>query len=54
MGSGCGLVGRAVASDARDPQLEFSHRVILFTFNCIEKTKKKERTGPLKFAKRKQ
>ena len=26
MGSGCGSVGRAVASDTRDLQLEFRHR----------------------------
>ena len=26
LGSGCGSVGRAVASDTRGPQFEFSHR----------------------------
>ena len=45
MGSGCGSVGRAVASDTRGPQFESSHRQNkiyiehLFTVNCIEKTK---------------
>ena len=29
LGSGCGTVGRAVASDTRDPRLESSHRQIL-------------------------
>ena len=41
-GSGCGSVGRAVASDTRDPQFEASHRQTflehLLTVNCIEKT----------------
>ena len=30
-GSGCGAVGRAVASDTRDQQFESGHRQILFT-----------------------
>ena len=44
VGSGCGSVGRAVASDARGLQFESSHRqtfildIYLFTVNCIEKT----------------
>ena len=45
-GSGCGSVGRAVASNTRGPQFKSSHRqnlywtfVYLFTINCIEKTK---------------
>ena len=37
MGSGCGSVGRVVASDSRDPQFESSHRQTfiehLFTVN---------------------
>ena len=50
MGSGCGSVGRAVASDTRDPQFESSHRKAfikhLFTVNCVVKTKiKKKRPG---------
>ena len=39
-GSGCGVVGIAVASDARYPQLESSHRKIyLLAINWIEKAK---------------
>ena len=52
MGSGCDTVGRAVASNARGPGFESSHRqtfisdIYLFTVNCIEKTKiKKKRPG---------
>ena len=49
-GSGCGSVGRAVASYTRGPRFESSHRQKfiehLFTVNCIEKTKmKKKRPG---------
>ena len=33
MGSGCGSVGRAVASNTRDPRFEFRH---LGTINCIK------------------
>ena len=59
MGSGCSLVGRAVASDSRGPRFESSHRQNiyiehLFTVNCIEKTKITEKEagiGPL-FKKR--
>ena len=39
-------VGRAVASDTRSPWFETSHRqtlFYLFTVNCIEKTKIKEK-----------
>ena len=44
-GSGCGSIGRAVASDSRGPQFESSHRR-KFTVNCLEKTKiKKKRSG---------
>ena len=45
LGSGCGAVGRAVASDARGPWFESSNRqtfildIYLFTVNCIEMTK---------------
>ena len=54
MGSCCGTVGRAVASDTRGPRFESSHRqnfINVFTINCIEKTKiKKKETvnGPFK------
>ena len=53
-GSGCGAVGRAVASDTRGPQFESSHwqnsLIYLFTVNCIEKTKIKKKeagNGPI-------
>ena len=52
LGSGCGSVGRAVASDTRGPQFESSHRrtfiknIYLPIVNCTEKTKiKKKRPG---------
>ena len=52
LGSGCGSVGRAIASDTRGPQFESRHRRIfikninLSIINCIEKTKiKKKRPG---------
>ena len=54
VGSGCGSVGRAVASDARGPQFESSHRqniIHVLTINCIENTKIKEKeagNGPFK------
>ena len=44
-GSGCGSVGRVVASDTRGPQIESSHRQIFIKIiylrivNCVEKTK---------------
>ena len=49
-GSGCGSVGRAVASDTRDPRFESRHRQTfikhLFTVSCVEKTKiKKKEAG---------
>ena len=50
-GSGCGSVGRAVASDTRGPQFESSHRqnfINTFTINCIEKTKIKKKEVHLK------
>ena len=42
-GSGCGSLGRVVASDTRDMWFESSHWQILFIINCIEKTKIKEK-----------
>ena len=45
MGSGCGSVGRAFASDTQDQLFESSHRLIFMLnickpiVNCIEKTK---------------
>ena len=58
-GSGCGAVGRAVASYTRGPRFESSHRQKfiehLFTVNCIEKTKIKKKeagNGPFFFKKR--
>ena len=50
-GSGCGSVGRAVASDARGLRFESSHRqtfisdIYLLTVNYIEKTKIKRKRG---------
>ena len=42
-GSGCGLVGRAVAFNTRGPRVDSSHRQNFiehfFIINCIEKTK---------------
>ena len=46
LGSGCGSVGRAVASDSRGLQFESSHRRNFFhvlIINCVEKTKIKKR-----------
>ena len=57
MGSGCGSVGRGVASDTRGPRFESGHRQIfifkehLFTLNCVLKRQNKEkeaRNGPFK------
>ena len=60
LGSGCGSVGRAVASNARGPRFESSHwqpfisDICLFTVNCIEKTKINEkRPGMADFFKKK-
>ena len=46
-GSGCGSVGRAVASDTRDPQFETRHRqnFIYQLYNRKEKNKKEARNG---------
>ena len=57
VGSGCGSVGRAVASDSRDPLFESRHRQKIsiehFNVNCIEKTKiKKKRQQSFYFKKR--
>ena len=53
-GSGCGSVGRAVASNTWGPQFDSSHGQNLFghlfIFNCIEKTKiNKNRPGVAHF-----
>ena len=53
LGSGCGSVGRAVASKSRCPQFESRHRqkfkLNIFSVNCFEKTKikKRGREGPI-------
>ena len=48
LGSGCGSVGRAVASDSRQ-----KNYIEHFTVNCIEKTKiKKKRLGRAHFLKK--
>ena len=58
MGSGCGSVGRAVASNTRGPRFESSHwqtfisEIHFYIVNCIEKTKIKEkRPGMAHFKK---
>ena len=60
MGSGCGLVGRAVAFDTRGPRFDSSHLqnfiehllVNLFIINYIEKTKiNRKRPGMAHFLK---
>ena len=60
VGSGCGSVGRAVASNTRGPRFESSHRqkklYIYWTFVycqlCIEKTKKEKEAGNGPFLKK--
>ena len=58
LGSGCGSVGRVVASNTRDPQFESSsHRQILFTINCIKdvlkiRKKKEKEAGTAHFLKK--
>ena len=37
LGCGCGSVGKAVASDTRDPQLESSHRHKFFLLSTVFK-----------------
>ena len=60
MGSGCGSVGRAVASNTRGPRFEFRHQQILIehlftTVNCIVlKRRKKKRPGMAHFLKKDQ
>ena len=46
MGSGCGSVGRAIASNTRDPRFESCHQQNLST-NCIieEEENKEKETG---------
>ena len=55
LGSGCGSVGRAVASDARDPWFEIQSSPILFTISCIKNCigKTKKRPGMAHFLKKK-
>ena len=38
LGSGCGAVGRAVASDTRDPRFESSHRQNLNVLTAVLKS----------------
>ena len=53
LGSGCGTVGRAVASDTRDPKFESSHLQFLCSLKCIEQMKiKKKRQGIVRFFKK--
>ena len=47
LGRGCGAVGRAVASDTRDPRFESQHPLTIYLFICqlydiMEKTKIKK------------
>ena len=60
--SGCGSVGRAVASDTRGPRFESNHRQkfinieqLLYTVNCVLKRRKikKKRPGMAHFFKKK-
>ena len=51
MADGCGIAGRADASNTRGPRLEPSHKQFLFTVNCIVKTNVKKKVagnGPFK------
>ena len=45
LGSGCGTVGRAVASDTRDTWFESSHRQFLFTVYRIEERTMRTKRG---------
>ena len=48
VGSGCGAVGRAVASDTRGPPFESSHQQNLYELSTVLKIKKKEAgKGPI-------
>ena len=40
LGSGCGAVGRAVASDTRGPQFESSHWQNLYALSTVLKRQK--------------
>ena len=58
-GSGCDSIGKAVASDTRDPRFKSSHQQILFTINCIwwmdwkdENKEKEAGSGPFKKVKK--
>ena len=42
-GQWCGSVGRAFASNIRDPRLESSHQQFFFTINCIDIVSKRRR-----------
>ena len=44
-GSGCGSVGRAVASDTRGPRFEWTHRRNLIQYQLYRKDEKKKRPG---------
>ena len=52
LGSGCGTVGRAVASDTRDPEFESSHLQFLCSLKCIEQMKIKKKRELSVFLKR--
>ena len=58
LGTGCGAVSRAVASDTRNSRFKSSHWQTLYyllTVYCIEKTKRKRgREWPISFLKRTQ
>ena len=47
MGTGCGAVGRAVASNTRDPQFKFSHLQNLYVLSSVLKRRKKRKRGRL-------
>ena len=51
-GSGCGSVGRVVASDTRDPRFESSHRLIYLLLAVLKRRKKKKRPGVAHFLKK--
>ena len=47
MGNDCGAVGRAVASDSRDPRFQSIHqKYYLLKINYIEKNEKRRRESP--------
>ena len=53
MGSGCGSVGKAVASDTRGTWFESSYgrNFIMYTENCRKEEKEKKRPGMALFKK---